>query len=53
MNFLRPKDKVAIIALILITILKLNGADGNVDLMGALVLGYYFAHRGDGTDTGK
>ena len=51
-NF-KPKDVVAVITLIGIGVLKLNGADGELDIAGALILGYYFAHRHSGNDNGK
>ena len=52
MQKLQPKDIVAILTLVVIGILKLKGLDGQVDMFGALILGYYFAHRKDGTDKG-
>jgi len=50
-NF-QPKDYIAGLSLILITILKLNGFDGYLDGAIALIVGYYFAHRQNGSDTG-
>jgi len=48
----KPKDIVAILALVLIFTLKLAGKDGLLDGAIALILGYYFAHRKDGDDNG-
>jgi len=48
----QPKDTIAGLSLILITLLKLKGFDGYLDGAIALIIGYYFAHRKDGTDTG-
>lgn len=48
----QPKDFIAIISLITMLILKFRGADGQVDIAIALILGYYFAHRADGIDKG-
>jgi len=50
-NF-KPKDIVAILALVLIFGLKLAGKDGLLDGAIALILGYYFAHRQNGDDNG-
>ena len=48
----KPKDLVAIVTIVGIFILKLNGIDGQLDAVGALILGYYFAHRKNGDDHG-
>jgi len=48
-----PKDIIALAVLIGIGILKLKGLDGKLDAVVALILGYYFAHRQDGSDNGK
>ena len=53
MENLQPKDLVAMLTLILITVLKFKGLDGELDGLGALILGYYFAHRNAGDDDGK
>ena len=50
-NF-RPKDIIATITMIGIVVLKSLGYNGGLDTAGALILGYYFAHRRDGTDNG-
>lgn len=47
-----PKDIVALTALVLIVIMKLQGASGDLDALLALIIGYYFAHRTCGTDQG-
>ncbi len=49
---LKPKDLVAVVALIVIVVLKLNGFDGALDSLIALIVGYYFGHRQNGIDTG-
>jgi len=50
---LKPKDAIALVAIICITVLKIRGFDGQLDALGALILGYYFAHRHDKTDNGS
>ena len=52
MQKFQPKDVVAIVVLVGITVLKLRGIDGQLDAVGALILGYYFAHRKNGDDRG-
>lgn len=47
-----PKDVVAIIVIVGIIALKFKGLNGGLDTTGALILGYYFAHRKTGTDNG-
>jgi len=51
MNF-KPKDMVALTAILCITILKLNHFNGYLDGVLSLIVGYYFAHRRAGNDTG-
>lgn len=53
MEKLKPKDTVAIVALLFIFGFKYLGFDGVLDSMIALILGYYFAHRATGLDVGK
>ena len=48
----QPKDFIAALALSLIAILLLSGKDGTLSAAAALILGYYFAHRRNGDDTG-
>ena len=50
-NF-QPKDIIALVALVGIGLLKIKGVDGQLDISAALIIGYYFAHRIDGTDKG-
>lgn len=50
-NF-KPKDLIAALTLILITVLLLAGKDGSMSAAGALIIGYYFAHRQNGSDKG-
>ena len=52
MALLKPKDIVAITALVGVIVLKALGKNGGLDTAAALILGYYFAHRRDGTDNG-
>lgn len=52
MSNFKPKDIIAIVALIGIFSLKALGYNGGLDTAGALILGYYFAHRMDHTDKG-
>lgn len=49
----QPKDFIALVALIGIGVLKWHGFDGYLDSVIALIIGYYFAHRTSGDDTGK
>lgn len=49
---MRPKDIIAIITMIGFFVLKLTGLNGGLDAVAALILGYYFAHRVNGTDNG-
>lgn len=50
-NF-KPKDIIALVVLVGLLGLKFQGVDGQLDMIGALILGYYFAHRKDGHDNG-
>lgn len=50
-NF-QPKDVIAAITIIGVFVLKALGHNSYVDTAGALILGYYFAHRKNGTDSG-
>ena len=52
MNSLQPKDLVALVTMVGILILKFKGFDGKLDAAAALILGYYFAHRQNGSDKG-
>ena len=44
MSNFKPKDIIAIVALIGIFSLKALGYNGGLDTAGALIFGYYFAH---------
>ena len=48
----QPKDIIALTTILLIGLLKYAGRDGNLDTAAALILGYYFAHRQNGSDKG-
>ena len=52
MSKLKPKDTVALTALLVIFFLKFKGLDGTLDAATALILGYYIAHRHNGDDNG-
>lgn len=52
MNF-KPKDLIALVVLLGIGFLKFNGYDGTLDAAVGLILGYYFAKRIEGKDTGQ
>ena len=52
MSYLKPKDIIAFTTLIGIGVLKLKGMDGTLDGVAGLILGYYFAHRTIGDDSG-
>ena len=49
---LKPKDIVAVIALVFIFFFKYFGFDGVLDSALALILGYYFSHRTMNIDKG-
>ena len=51
-NF-KAKDIVALVTIIGIVVLKLNGHNGGLDAIMALILGYYFVKRENGEDSGK
>ncbi len=53
MHRFQPKDVIAVLTLLLLTLLKLKGLDGIFDTAAALILGYYFAHRRVGRDPGQ
>ena len=49
---LKPKDFLALITILAVVILKLKGFNGVLDSVFALIVGYYFAHRVNKSDTG-
>lgn len=51
-NF-KPKDIVAFLIIIGLVIFKLTGHNGSLDVAVAVIVGYYFAHRKIGDDTGQ
>ena len=53
MQKFQPKDIIAFVVLIGIMVLKAKGMNGQLDAVGALILGYYFAHRKNGDDHGR
>ena len=48
-----PKDTIALVVILGLIILKLTDHNGSLDVAVALILGYYFAHRRNGTDPGR
>ena len=52
MNRLKPKDVIAAVTIISVMILKYKGLDGQLDLILALIVGYYFGHRQSKVDNG-
>lgn len=52
MPIIKPKDVIAIVALIVLIMLKVYQGQGNIDALISLVVGYYFAKRQNGTDNG-
>ena len=50
---IQPKDIIAIVILVGIGVLKAQGVDGNIDVVLALIVGYYFGHRKSGVDNGS
>jgi len=52
MQQFKPKDIIAFAIIVGIGFLKFNGFNGQLDAVVALVVGYYFGHRDDGTDNG-
>ena len=53
MKFLRPKDLIAALTIVMFSWLRIKGIDGNFDTVIALILGYYFVKRQNGKDNGK
>ena len=52
MPIIKPKDVIAIVALIVLIALKVYQGQGDIDALVSLVVGYYFAKRQNGSDTG-
>lgn len=48
----KPKDVVAIILIICLTVLLLTGYKGNISDVLAVFVGYYFGFRRTGADSG-
>lgn len=48
----KPKDIIALLVILIIGVLKIMDKNGGLDTAGALILGYYFAHRKNGSDNG-
>jgi len=47
----KPKDIIAIIAMIILVAIKILQGDTNIDAIVTLILGYYFAKRSDPPNT--
>ncbi len=53
MTKIKPKDVIALVTILFIFWMKNNGADGQLDAVLALILGYYFVKRVDKIDRGE
>lgn len=53
MKYIKPKDLIAFATILLIFYMKLQGKDGALDPVLALILGYYFVKRHDKIDNGN
>lgn len=52
MPILKPKDVIAVLAIMVLIALKIYQGEGDIDALVSLVLGYYFAKRNGGADNG-
>ena len=50
---LQPKDIVALVIILGLIIFKLTGHNGTFDVPVGVIVGYYFAKRKNGVDTGR
>lgn len=50
-NF-KPKDIVALSIILFMGVFKLTGHNGSLDVVLAVIVGYYFGHRSDHIDKG-
>ncbi len=48
----KPKDYIAAVVILGFVTLRAEGFNGSLDATVALILGYYFAHRQNGSDNG-
>jgi len=48
----QPKDVLALCLIVGFLALRLTGTNGTLDAPIGLIIGYYFAHRANGTDPG-
>lgn len=53
MKSIKPRDIIAICALLLVVILKYTGQDQGTEIMITGIIGYYFGHRQAGVDDGN
>ena len=49
---IKPKDIIATVAILILVGLKVYQNQGDIDSIVTMILGYYFAKRTQGTDTG-
>lgn len=49
----KPKDIIALVTIIGILLLKFHKVDSGLDAAAALIIGYYFAKRSNGSDNGR
>ena len=49
---IQPKDIIATVAILVLVVLKIYQGQGDIDSLVSLILGYYFAKRQNGTDSG-
>lgn len=53
MQIIKPKDIIALVVLVGIGVLKYLGMNGELDVVLALIVGYYFGHRRSKVDNGE
>ena len=52
MSKFEPKDSIALAIIGALILFKLTGHNGSLDVAVAVIIGYYFAHRKNGSDNG-
>lgn len=52
MMLIKPKDAIAIVAIIVLIGLKVYQGEGDIDALISMVVGYYFAKRQNNQDSG-
>jgi len=53
MEKLQPKDIIALVLILAFSVFKLSGNNGTLDPVVMLLVGYYFAKRTNGEDSGS